>query len=96
MFLTLSTPLRCGSSIIADAEIVFVFLVQFRVKAKESELKESEKELHVKFEKLKRVHAEEKRGLEERKRMFEEEVSCSTLCGQWSKCYAMQIQKSIV
>merc|ERR1719414_373262 len=29
-----------------------------RVKSKEAELKESEKELHIKFEKLKRVHAE--------------------------------------
>ena len=38
-------------------------------------MKESEKELHVKFEKLKRVHAEEKKNLEERKRLFEEEVS---------------------
>ena len=44
------------------------------MKSKEAELKESEKELHVKFEKLKRVHAEEKKNLEERKRMFEEEV----------------------
>jgi len=44
-----------------------------RVKSKEAELKESEKELHVKFEKLKRVHAEEKKNLEERKRLFEEE-----------------------
>ena len=56
------------------------------MKSKEAELKESEKELHVKFEKLKRVHAEEKKSLEERKRLFEEEVrgygdsieSCST------------------
>ena len=46
----------------------------YRVKSKEAELKESEKELHVKFEKLKRVHAEEKKNLEERKRIFEEEV----------------------
>jgi len=47
-----------------------------RVKVKEAELKESEKELHVKFDQLKRNHAEEKKQLEERKRCFEEEISC--------------------
>jgi len=36
-----------------------------RVKLKESELKEQEKELHDKFDRLKRLHAEEKRRLAE-------------------------------
>ena len=35
-----------------------------RVKEKESELKDSEKELHQRFENLKKMHAEEKRKLE--------------------------------
>ena len=35
-----------------------------RVKEKESELKDSEKELHQRFENLKKMHADEKRKLE--------------------------------
>lgn len=44
-----------------------------RVKEKEAELKESEKDLHSKFEKLKRDHAEEKRKLEESRKALEED-----------------------
>jgi len=44
-----------------------------RVKEKEAELKESEKDLHAKFEKLKRDHAEEKRKLEESRKALEED-----------------------
>lgn len=44
-----------------------------RVKEKEAELKESEKDLHLKFEKLKRDHAEEKRKLEESRKALEED-----------------------
>jgi len=45
-----------------------------RVKEKESELKDSEKELHQRFENLKKMHAEEKRKLEEKKKSLEEEM----------------------
>merc|ERR1712002_552166 len=45
-----------------------------RVKEKESELKDSEKELHQRFENLKKMHADEKRKLEEKKKMLEEEM----------------------
>ncbi|XP_031640120.1 septin-2 [Contarinia nasturtii] len=44
-----------------------------RVKEKEAELKESEKDLHAKFDKLKKDHAEEKRKLEEARKKLEEE-----------------------
>ncbi|KAH8392907.1 hypothetical protein KR215_009247 [Drosophila sulfurigaster] len=44
-----------------------------RVKEKEAELKDSEKDLHLKFEKLKRDHAEEKRKLEESRKALEED-----------------------
>ncbi|KAI8045090.1 septin-2 [Drosophila gunungcola] len=44
-----------------------------RVKEKEAELKDSEKDLHAKFEKLKRDHAEEKRKLEESRKALEED-----------------------
>ena len=37
-----------------------------RVKEKEAELKDSEKELHQRFENLKKMHADEKRKLEVR------------------------------
>uniref|UniRef100_A0A6M2DMN2 Septin n=1 Tax=Xenopsylla cheopis TaxID=163159 RepID=A0A6M2DMN2_XENCH len=45
-----------------------------RVKEKEAELKEAEKELHSKFDKLKKDHAEEKRKLEENRKNLEDEV----------------------
>lgn len=44
-----------------------------RVKEKEAELKENEKELHAKFEKLKKDHAEEKRKLEDSRKKLEED-----------------------
>ncbi|GAB0096411.1 Septin-2 [Sergentomyia squamirostris] len=44
-----------------------------RVKEKEAELKDSEKDLHAKFDKLKKDHAEEKRKLEESRKKLEEE-----------------------
>lgn len=45
-----------------------------RVKEKESELKEAEKELHDKFDRLKRLHAEEKRKLQEKQQLLENEM----------------------
>ncbi|KAL5288333.1 SEPT6 family protein [Megaselia abdita] len=44
-----------------------------RVKEKEAELKDSEKDLHAKFEKLKKDHSEEKRKLEDARKKLEEE-----------------------
>ncbi|KAJ6647110.1 Septin-2 [Pseudolycoriella hygida] len=44
-----------------------------RVKEKEAELKENEKELHAKFDKLKKDHAEDKRKLEESRKKLEED-----------------------
>lgn len=44
-----------------------------RVKEKEAELKENEKELQSKFDKLKKDHAEEKRRLEDARKKLEEE-----------------------
>ncbi|XP_013779075.1 septin-2-like [Limulus polyphemus] len=46
-----------------------------RVKEKEAELKEAEKELHTKFDSLKKQHAEEKKKLEEEKKRLEEEIN---------------------
>lgn len=45
-----------------------------RVKDKEAELKEAEKELHAKFDALKKQHAEEKRKLEEDRKRLEDEI----------------------
>jgi len=45
-----------------------------RVKEKEAELKRSEKELHDKYDMLKKTHGEEKRKLEERKKMMQDEI----------------------
>lgn len=44
-----------------------------RVKEKEAELKENEKELHAKFERLKKDHAEDKRKLEDARKKLEED-----------------------
>lgn len=44
-----------------------------RVKEKEAELKDSEKHLHDKFDKLKKDHADEKRKLEEARKKLEDE-----------------------
>ncbi|BFZ14620.1 hypothetical protein BsWGS_17658 [Bradybaena similaris] len=46
-----------------------------RVKEKEAELKEAEKELHNRFDALKRQHTEEKRKLEESKKRLEDEMN---------------------
>lgn len=45
-----------------------------KVKSKETELKEAEKELHDKFHMLKRQHAEQKDKVEDKRRIFEEEI----------------------
>ncbi|CAG5133475.1 unnamed protein product [Candidula unifasciata] len=46
-----------------------------RVKEKESELKEAEKELHNRFDALKKQHADEKQKLEESKKRLEDEMN---------------------
>ncbi|XP_024082386.1 septin-2 isoform X2 [Cimex lectularius] len=45
-----------------------------RVKEKETELKEAEKELHAKFDKLRHEHTEEKRKLEDARKKYEEDM----------------------
>jgi len=46
-----------------------------RVKEKEAELKEAEKELHNRFDTLKKEHTEEKRKLEESRKRLEDEMN---------------------
>lgn len=46
-----------------------------RVKEKEAELKESEKELHARFDALKKQHTEEKKKIEERKKKLEDDIN---------------------
>ncbi|KAK3696473.1 hypothetical protein QZH41_002435 [Actinostola sp. cb2023] len=46
-----------------------------KVKDKESELKMSEQELHAKFDHLKRVQSDEKKKIEEKRKMLEEEIN---------------------
>ncbi|KAG6932000.1 septin 11, partial [Chelydra serpentina] len=46
-----------------------------RVKEKEAELKEAEKDLHEKFDHLKRTHQEEKKKVDDKKKELEEELS---------------------
>ncbi|KAJ3591840.1 hypothetical protein NHX12_006971 [Muraenolepis orangiensis] len=46
-----------------------------RVKEKESELKDAERELQSRFEQLKRLHADEKAALEEKRRLLEDDQS---------------------
>uniref|UniRef100_T1J4P3 Septin n=1 Tax=Strigamia maritima TaxID=126957 RepID=T1J4P3_STRMM len=46
-----------------------------RVRDKEAELKEAEKELHGKFDNLKRQHADEKKKLEDAKKHLEDEIN---------------------
>ncbi|XP_005103295.1 septin-11 isoform X1 [Aplysia californica] len=46
-----------------------------RVKEKEAELKEAEKELHNRFDALKKQHTEEKRKLEESRKRLEDEMN---------------------
>lgn len=55
-----------------EEEMRQMFVV--RVKDKEAELKEAEKELHAKFDTLKKQHTEEKRKLEEERKRLEDEV----------------------
>ena len=76
--LLLYTNYTCNSSSFFALESCLLFLTQGlqkkedemrqmfvqRVKEKESELKDSEKELHQRFENLKKMHADEKRKLE--------------------------------
>lgn len=45
-----------------------------RVKEKEAELKEAEKDLHNKFDKLKKDHMEEKKKLEDNRKKLEEDI----------------------
>ncbi|CAG9864180.1 unnamed protein product [Phyllotreta striolata] len=45
-----------------------------RVKEKESELKDAEKELHAKFDKLKKDHTEEKKKIEDSRKKLEDEI----------------------
>ncbi|CAI5784791.1 septin-11 isoform X2 [Podarcis lilfordi] len=45
-----------------------------RVKEKEAELKEAEKDLHEKFDHLKRTHQEEKKKVDDKKKELEEEL----------------------
>jgi len=56
-----------------EEEMRQMFVV--RVKEKETELKDAEKELHAKFDNLKKQHADEKKKLEEKKRAMEEEMN---------------------
>jgi len=46
-----------------------------RVKEKESELKDAERELHTKFDSLKRQHADDKKRLEDTKKQLEMEIA---------------------
>ncbi|XP_046579438.1 septin-11-like isoform X3 [Haliotis rubra] len=46
-----------------------------RVKEKEAELKEAEKELHARFDSLKKQHADEKKKLEDRKKQLDDEMN---------------------
>lgn len=54
-----------------EEEMRQMFVV--RVKEKEAELKEAEKELQAKFEALKKQHADDKKKLEDKRRMLEDE-----------------------
>lgn len=56
-----------------EEEMRQMFVV--RVKVKESELKDAEKELHSKFDALKKQHAEEKKKLEEDRKKLDEEIN---------------------
>jgi len=56
-----------------EEEMRQMFVV--RVKEKETELKDAEKELHNKFEALKKQHADEKKKLDDAKRQLDEEAN---------------------
>ncbi|KAK6626318.1 Septin-2 [Polyplax serrata] len=55
-----------------EEEMRQMFLV--RVREKEAELKEAEKELHTKFDKLKKDHTEEKKRVEDSRKKLEDEM----------------------
>ncbi|EEB11427.1 Septin-2, putative [Pediculus humanus corporis] len=55
-----------------EEEMRQMFVV--RVREKEAELKEAEKELHTKFDKLKKDHTEEKKKVEESRKKLEDEM----------------------
>ncbi|XP_062513602.1 septin-11-like isoform X2 [Corticium candelabrum] len=46
-----------------------------KVKQKEAELKKAEQDLHSKFDNLRKMHAEEKRKMDDKRRMLEEEIN---------------------
>ncbi|KAK7469906.1 hypothetical protein BaRGS_00036069 [Batillaria attramentaria] len=46
-----------------------------RVKEKEAELKDSEKELHARFDQLKKQHADEKKKIEDSRKRLEDEIN---------------------
>ena len=50
-----------------------------RVKEKEAELKEAERELHARFDALKRKHMEEKKRLDEEAKRLQDEMSTQVL-----------------
>ncbi|RWS07465.1 Septin-2-like protein [Dinothrombium tinctorium] len=50
-----------------------------RVKEKETELKEAERDLHAKFDALKKKHQEEKKRLEDERKKLEEEIAAFNL-----------------
>ncbi|XP_064636485.1 septin-11-like isoform X2 [Lineus longissimus] len=56
-----------------EEEMRQMFVV--KVKEKEAELKDAEKDLHAKFEHLKKQHADDKKKLEDKKRSLEEEIN---------------------
>ncbi|XP_074650387.1 septin-2-like isoform X2 [Tubulanus polymorphus] len=56
-----------------EEEMRQMFVV--RVKEKETELKDSEKDLHLKFDALKKQHAEEKKRIEDKRKFMEEEIN---------------------
>ncbi|XP_071787744.1 septin-11-like [Asterias amurensis] len=56
-----------------EDEMRQIFVV--RVKEKESQLKHMEKELHERFDKLKRDHADEKKQLDDQRRQLEDEIN---------------------
>ena len=56
-----------------EEEMRQMFIV--RVKETESDLKDSEKDLHAKFDQLKKQHAEDKKRLEDKRHIMEEEIA---------------------
>ncbi|XP_065312880.1 septin-2-like isoform X2 [Gordionus sp. m RMFG-2023] len=67
-----------------------------RVKDKEQELKESEKELYVKFENLKKMHSEEKRKLEDKKKSLDQDIEGLMRRKQQAQSSTMKKKKSFM